>query len=179
LGIHTPPRTESAVAPGSRSATSAGKSSAASTPSAATRLTARRRSSQLSSLAAIRTLPTSSKTPSSRYSATLYRRKRSMVEDGLNCVTSPAAWCVEPLVSSPLSSRRTSSQPALARWYATLQPAMPPPTTTTSARSTRQAPAVIAPSRSMPSRTVSTTGQRATLTALAPRWYVRWARPML
>src|SRR6266851_2118197 len=53
-----------------------------------------------------------------------------MVGDGLNCVTSPAAWHVDPLVSSPFSMRWTSRTPALARWYATLQPVMPPPMTT-------------------------------------------------
>src|SRR6187397_225642 len=57
-----------------------------------------------------------------------------MLLDGLNWVTSPAAWCVEPLVSSPFSIRTTSFNPALARWRATLQPAIPPPMTTTCLR---------------------------------------------
>ena len=57
-----------------------------------------------------------------------------MVLEGLNWVTSPAAWCVEPLVSSPFSISRTSFHPALARWSATLQPAIPPPMTTTCLR---------------------------------------------
>ncbi len=39
-----------------------------------------------------------------------------MVGDGLNIVTRPAAWQVEPLVSSPFSSSMTSLQPASARW---------------------------------------------------------------
>src|SRR5436190_1015566 len=37
-----------------------------------------------------------------------------MVREGLNWVTSPAAWCVEPLVSSPFSRSRTSFHPARA-----------------------------------------------------------------
>ena len=41
--------------------------------------------------------------------------KRIIVGDGLNWVTSPAAWCVEPLVSSPFSISRMSFHPALAR----------------------------------------------------------------
>src|SRR5215208_5455050 len=57
-----------------------------------------------------------------------------MVLDGLNWVTSPAAWCVEPLVSSPFSISRMSFHPARARWRATLQPAIPPPITTTCLR---------------------------------------------
>ena len=40
----------------------------------------------------------------------------SSMADGLNWVTSPAAWCVELLVSSPLSSSTTSREPASARW---------------------------------------------------------------
>ena len=49
------------------------------------------------------------------------------------CVTIPAACHVDPLVSSPLSRSSTSVQPFRARWYAMLQPAMPPPTITTRA----------------------------------------------
>src|SRR5256885_4884452 len=60
----------------------------------------------------------------------LYLRKRIIVGEGLNCVTSPAAWQVDPLVSSSFSSSTTSRQPALARWYTTLVPVMPPPMTT-------------------------------------------------
>src|SRR5467141_2927085 len=60
----------------------------------------------------------------------LYRRNLIIVGEGLNCVTRPAAWHVDPLVSSPFSTRCTSRTPALARWYATLQPVMPPPMTT-------------------------------------------------
>src|SRR5256885_1278566 len=62
-----------------------------------------------------------------------------MVGDGLNWVTRPAAWQVEPLVSSPLSSSRVAFSPALARWYATLAPVMPPPITTAWARSATEA----------------------------------------
>src|SRR5438270_11702215 len=65
----------------------------------------------------------------------LYRRNRIIVGEGLNCVTRPAAWHVEPLVSSSFSSSTTSGHPAFARWYATLAPVMPPPTTTARARS--------------------------------------------
>ncbi len=39
-----------------------------------------------------------------------------MVDDGLNAVTSPAAWQVEPAVSWAFSTSRTSVQPASARW---------------------------------------------------------------
>src|SRR6266403_4532774 len=49
--------------------------------------------------------------------------------------TSPAEWKVEPPVSSPRSSTSTSRQPAIARWYAMLQPATPPPMMTTRAGS--------------------------------------------
>src|SRR3954471_9971311 len=59
-----------------------------------------------------------------------------MVEEGLNAVTRPAAWHVEPAVRTAFSMRRTSVQPASARWYATLQPVIPPPITTTRAWST-------------------------------------------
>ena len=45
-----------------------------------------------------------------------YRRNRIIVGDGLNIVTSPAAWQVEPLVRSPFSSKTMSVQPAFARW---------------------------------------------------------------
>ena len=38
------------------------------------------------------------------------------VDDGLNAVTRPAAWQVEPAVSCAFSTRRTSVQPASARW---------------------------------------------------------------
>ena len=44
--------------------------------------------------------------------------------------TSPAACQVEPLVSCLRSSSTTSRQPSRARWYATEQPMMPPPTIT-------------------------------------------------
>src|SRR5260370_35648651 len=50
-----------------------------------------------------------------------------------NWPTSPAACQVVPQVSLPCSSRTTSVQPSLARWYAVLAPAIPPPTTTTCA----------------------------------------------
>ena len=53
----------------------------------------------------------------------------------LNCVHSPAACQVEPLVSSPFSSSTTSVHPSSVRWYAREQPAMPPPMMTTRARS--------------------------------------------
>src|ERR1700692_3267170 len=66
----------------------------------------------------------------------LYRRNRIIVGDGLNWVTRPAAWQVDPLVSSSFSTSNVSRQPAFARWYATLAPVMPPPTTTACARST-------------------------------------------
>src|SRR3954452_19093350 len=59
-----------------------------------------------------------------------------MVEEGLNAVTRPAAWHVEPAVRTAFSMKRTSVQPASARWYATLQPVIPPPITTTRAWST-------------------------------------------
>src|ERR1700692_2076548 len=66
----------------------------------------------------------------------LYRRNRIIVGDGLNWVTRPAAWQVDPLVSSSFSTSNVSRQPAFARWYATLAPVIPPPTTTARARST-------------------------------------------
>src|SRR3569623_986878 len=47
--------------------------------------------------------------------------------------TRPAACQVVPLVSWPCSSSSTSVRPSLARWYATEQPATPPPTITTCA----------------------------------------------
>src|SRR4029079_6821631 len=56
-----------------------------------------------------------------------------MVDDGLNAVTRPAAWHVDPAVRTAFSTSRTSVQPARAKWYATLQPVMPPPITTTRA----------------------------------------------
>src|SRR4051794_6198235 len=59
-----------------------------------------------------------------------------MVDDGLNAVTRPAAWHVEPAVRTAFSTSRTSVQPARARWYATLQPVIPPPITTIRAWST-------------------------------------------
>src|SRR4029079_2166252 len=43
----------------------------------------------------------------------------------------PAACQVEPAVSSRRSRRTTSVQPAFVRWYRTLAPTTPPPTTTT------------------------------------------------
>jgi len=46
----------------------------------------------------------------------LYFRKRIIVGDTLKAVTSPAAWQVDPLVSSCFSSKTTSVHPALARW---------------------------------------------------------------
>ena len=49
--------------------------------------------------------------------------------------TLPAACHVEPLVSSSRSRRIASVQPRRARWYRVLTPAMPPPITTTRARS--------------------------------------------
>src|SRR4029453_10982327 len=71
----------------------------------------------------------------------LYWRIRIRVGEVWKCVTIPAACHVEPLVSSPLSTSTTSVHPFRARWYATLQPAMPPPTITTRACSfTRRAP---------------------------------------
>ena len=54
--------------------------------------------------------------------------------DGLNCVTSPAAWHVEPLVSAPLSSS-TGAPAGAGEMEATLQPVMPPPMMTACARS--------------------------------------------
>jgi hypothetical protein len=70
-GIQTAPRIGAPPASGSRSSTSAGEISSASSPMPAAALAARRRSSRLSSLDAMRTLPTSAKTPSWRYSSTL------------------------------------------------------------------------------------------------------------
>src|SRR3954451_7519612 len=66
----------------------------------------------------------------------LYRRNSIIVDDGLNAVTRPAAWHVEPAVRTAFSTSRTSVQPASARWYAMLQPVIPPPITTTRAWST-------------------------------------------
>src|SRR5882672_3733825 len=45
--------------------------------------------------------------------------------------TRPAACHVVPPASWFCSSRTTSFQPSLARWYAILHPTMPPPTMTT------------------------------------------------
>ena len=42
--------------------------------------------------------------------------KAIIVGEGLNWVTRPAAWQVDPLVSSSFSTRRTSFQPCFARW---------------------------------------------------------------
>src|SRR5216684_655377 len=105
-----------------RRADSSGETSSTSRPMPRARLTPRCSSFSDSSLDAKRRPPTSSKTPSSSYSSMLYRRNRIMVGDGLNCVTRPAAWQVEPLVSSSFSTSTVSCQPALARWYATLAP---------------------------------------------------------
>jgi hypothetical protein len=52
---------------------------------------------------------------------------------GLAWVIRPAACQVVPEVSRLRSSSTTSVQPRLARWYAVLQPATPPPTMTTRA----------------------------------------------
>src|SRR3990170_5201665 len=49
-------------------------------------------------------------------------------------VMSPAACHVVPAESSLRSSRTTSRTPSFVRWYATLVPIAPPPTTTTCAR---------------------------------------------
>src|SRR4051812_7660247 len=59
-----------------------------------------------------------------------------IVDEGLNPVRRRAAWHVEPAVRTAFSTSRTSVQPARARWYATLQPVIPPPITTTRAWST-------------------------------------------
>src|SRR4051812_15441851 len=59
-----------------------------------------------------------------------------IVDEGLNPVRRRAAWHVEPAVRTAFSTSRTSVQPASARWYATLQPVIPPPITTTRAWST-------------------------------------------
>jgi hypothetical protein len=50
-----------------------------------------------------------------------------------NVTISPAACQVVPEVRRSRSSTTTSFQPAWARWYATEQPMMPPPMTTTRA----------------------------------------------
>src|SRR3954452_6299211 len=63
----------------------------------------------------------------------LYLRNAIIVDDGLNAVTSPAAWHVEPAVRTAFSTRSTSVQPAGARWQTPLQPVIPPPMTTTRA----------------------------------------------
>src|SRR5438093_7502282 len=100
------------------------------------RETPRWSSANCSRLEASRMLPTASNAPSSLYRSIEYRRNRIIVGEGLNIVTSPTAWLVDPLVSSPFSSTRTSVRPAFTRCRATLQPVIPPPMTTTLARST-------------------------------------------
>ena len=97
-------------------AASAAETSSTSSPMPLARLAPRCSSISWSLLDAKRRLPTVSKTPISWYSSMLYRRNRIIVGDGLNWVTRPAAWQVEPLVSSSFSSNTVSRHPDLARW---------------------------------------------------------------
>ena len=112
---YAPPNNDRGDAAGIRASVSSGERSSTSSPIPLARLTPRCSSMSCSRLEASRTLPTAAKTPSSRYSSMLYRRNRIIVGDGLNWVTSPAAWHVDPLVSSAFSKSRTSLHPALAR----------------------------------------------------------------
>src|ERR1700682_4153732 len=143
LGTQTAPCRERVVMAGMRRADSSAETSSTSRPIPRARLTPRCNSLSCSSLEANRSPPTWAKTPSSWYSSMLYRRNRIIVGEGLNWVTRPAAWHVEPLVSSSFSTRTVSRQPAFARGYATLAPVPPPPTTPALARSPLSALTVV------------------------------------
>ena len=70
---------------------------------------------------------------SAAYNSTLYLSSCVMLADVRSWPTSPAACHVEPLVSLLRSSTTISLRPSFARWYAVLQPMMPPPMMTISA----------------------------------------------
>ena len=135
-GSQTAPRRSSGARAGISRRASAGPTKSASSPFARVRLSVRWSSRSWSGLDATRRLPTASNAPMERYSSMLYWRNAIIVDDGLNAVTTPIAWQVEPAVSWAFSTRRTSCSPARARWYATLHPVIPPPMTTIRAWST-------------------------------------------
>src|SRR6187402_3890121 len=60
----------------------------------------------------------------------VYCWRRATLGSPLSVCMPPAACHVDPAVSSRRSSRTTSVQPALVRWYRTLAPTTPPPMTT-------------------------------------------------
>src|SRR6478672_12955680 len=66
----------------------------------------------------------------SAYSWIVYCWRRATFGSPFRVCMPPAACHVDPAVSSRRSSRTTSFQPALVRWYRTLAPTTPPPMTT-------------------------------------------------
>ena len=128
-GTQTLPKSDSGLAAGISARVSSGDSSSTSRPIPLARETPRW---SLERLAARRDPQAPHRLEHPELPVQLDRvpTERRIVGDGLNIVTSPAAWAVDPLVSSPFSIRSTSVQPARARCRATLQPVTPPPITT-------------------------------------------------